>query len=496
MKIGRNAPCPCGSGKKFKKCCLKKDSDSNSKSIEDLLTPECQEIRNKFNDILRQTSETRYHVVDVYKTMKREIDNIQQFLSCNQLTHFQKASLCFYIATYYSEIFVFYEKCRVFTICEKKIEHGIHPQDNDNLVEVKAEEEKRINDDKIEIATKSNKYFILAENEILQLPLKEDGRFSSLYLNIKINMFNNISHITPLLSLMLIEDFEKTCEVKLDIYNSIQLEISYLAADYYLMKFRNNCPEEILPTIEANCRYRLNLIMYKLSYAHDEAPDSVNKEFVKEMLEKMKHFTKNIPDYSDLIKNDPLKYKINMDLIKDTYCGLKKYIFEWDIIAKFVFADSLYYIYEEMKHNYYFSDGDSYEGLYKVSQEFNMLDKISYAILDYIKEDNDDEKQYSFKYLFEKKDMYKYNEPNFREVTNYIGILNNFNNTSYFKEIGQLMNLRNSITHKPINIEDIEDEYISSLIEAKTKLDSYTLVFLLLSYTAFEIDYETKNIQS
>jgi hypothetical protein len=25
MKIGRNAPCPCGSGKKYKKCCLNND---------------------------------------------------------------------------------------------------------------------------------------------------------------------------------------------------------------------------------------------------------------------------------------------------------------------------------------------------------------------------------------------------------------------------------------------------------------------------------------
>ena len=24
-KVGRNAPCPCGSGKKYKKCCLDKD---------------------------------------------------------------------------------------------------------------------------------------------------------------------------------------------------------------------------------------------------------------------------------------------------------------------------------------------------------------------------------------------------------------------------------------------------------------------------------------
>jgi hypothetical protein len=26
MKIGRNAACPCGSGKKYKNCCLKKET--------------------------------------------------------------------------------------------------------------------------------------------------------------------------------------------------------------------------------------------------------------------------------------------------------------------------------------------------------------------------------------------------------------------------------------------------------------------------------------
>jgi tetratricopeptide (TPR) repeat protein len=29
-KIGRNQPCPCGSGKKYKKCCLRKDQPSSS----------------------------------------------------------------------------------------------------------------------------------------------------------------------------------------------------------------------------------------------------------------------------------------------------------------------------------------------------------------------------------------------------------------------------------------------------------------------------------
>ena len=28
MKIGRNAPCPCGSGRKYKKCCLQKDEEA------------------------------------------------------------------------------------------------------------------------------------------------------------------------------------------------------------------------------------------------------------------------------------------------------------------------------------------------------------------------------------------------------------------------------------------------------------------------------------
>jgi tetratricopeptide (TPR) repeat protein len=30
QKIGRNDPCPCGSGKKYKKCCLQKDAADNT----------------------------------------------------------------------------------------------------------------------------------------------------------------------------------------------------------------------------------------------------------------------------------------------------------------------------------------------------------------------------------------------------------------------------------------------------------------------------------
>ena len=35
VKIGRNAPCPCGSGKKYKKCCLRKDEQEHLKEMEE-----------------------------------------------------------------------------------------------------------------------------------------------------------------------------------------------------------------------------------------------------------------------------------------------------------------------------------------------------------------------------------------------------------------------------------------------------------------------------
>ena len=52
-KIGRNDPCPCGSGKKYKKCCLEKDLTerrelsppaANGPEWEEVEDPEAQEF--------------------------------------------------------------------------------------------------------------------------------------------------------------------------------------------------------------------------------------------------------------------------------------------------------------------------------------------------------------------------------------------------------------------------------------------------------------------
>ena len=37
MKIGRNAPCPCGSGKKYKQCCMGQDQRRDFSLVQKLL---------------------------------------------------------------------------------------------------------------------------------------------------------------------------------------------------------------------------------------------------------------------------------------------------------------------------------------------------------------------------------------------------------------------------------------------------------------------------
>ena len=49
-RIGRNDPCPCGSGKKYKKCCMEKDQErlQDSSSVAGLTVEELREQRERF----------------------------------------------------------------------------------------------------------------------------------------------------------------------------------------------------------------------------------------------------------------------------------------------------------------------------------------------------------------------------------------------------------------------------------------------------------------
>ena len=66
MKVSRNSPCPCGSGKKYKKCCLVQDEKAAAEAEEQQLlaevaehdefikyATELEELSNRANDLTR-----------------------------------------------------------------------------------------------------------------------------------------------------------------------------------------------------------------------------------------------------------------------------------------------------------------------------------------------------------------------------------------------------------------------------------------------------------
>jgi len=61
MKVGRNAPCPCGSGKKYKKCCLERGPNpvDLKEKFRDLSTLSMEELKRKYGDIFKPDTETK-----------------------------------------------------------------------------------------------------------------------------------------------------------------------------------------------------------------------------------------------------------------------------------------------------------------------------------------------------------------------------------------------------------------------------------------------------
>ncbi len=55
-KIGRNAPCPCGSGKKYKKCCLinKKGQEKTSKTRFVPVYTDIDQLSNSVIDLIKE----------------------------------------------------------------------------------------------------------------------------------------------------------------------------------------------------------------------------------------------------------------------------------------------------------------------------------------------------------------------------------------------------------------------------------------------------------
>ncbi|MFQ6015151.1 MAG: YecA family protein [Anaerolineae bacterium] len=75
MKVGRNDPCPCGSGKKYKHCCLKKEKEVHSHSVR--MERADQTLFNKMTDFAnnRRFTTDLWSAFDLYWDRRRDIDD-------------------------------------------------------------------------------------------------------------------------------------------------------------------------------------------------------------------------------------------------------------------------------------------------------------------------------------------------------------------------------------------------------------------------------------
>lgn len=55
-KVGRNEPCPCGSGKKYKNCCLNKNTEKELVSLAELKQVEIPKTQSKTKKTTTKTS--------------------------------------------------------------------------------------------------------------------------------------------------------------------------------------------------------------------------------------------------------------------------------------------------------------------------------------------------------------------------------------------------------------------------------------------------------
>lgn len=78
-KVGRNEPCPCGSGKKYKKCCIDKDSHKLMQSRTNFVDRE-----------IKEASELSLEYKE--ESLVGSIDRLERLLSQHDLTLTQKQS--------------------------------------------------------------------------------------------------------------------------------------------------------------------------------------------------------------------------------------------------------------------------------------------------------------------------------------------------------------------------------------------------------------------
>jgi Tfp pilus assembly protein PilF len=81
-KIGRNAPCPCGSGKKYKKCCLSAQQEKRSTSVKKPrfipVFTELDQLSNSVVELIKQNKLDKAEAVS-WRLLREYPDQVDGF---------------------------------------------------------------------------------------------------------------------------------------------------------------------------------------------------------------------------------------------------------------------------------------------------------------------------------------------------------------------------------------------------------------------------------
>lgn len=91
MRIGRNEPCPCGSGKKYKKCCYLKDEDTAAVQGKRSDNLEDQEMLAKLLHNMRKiTLDEKPHIKEYYRIRKLHAEIVNAMIKYHDNGKFEQ----------------------------------------------------------------------------------------------------------------------------------------------------------------------------------------------------------------------------------------------------------------------------------------------------------------------------------------------------------------------------------------------------------------------
>jgi hypothetical protein len=105
-KVGRNDPCPCGSGKKYKACCLNKDEAERRierRASNAALNAQVQSDYEAFNDLMDRSEESQDAAASIWALIEAKQFDLAEQATQEYIAYFVESPIGFDLMSYICE---------------------------------------------------------------------------------------------------------------------------------------------------------------------------------------------------------------------------------------------------------------------------------------------------------------------------------------------------------------------------------------------------------